>query len=303
MIKNNLPHNYISLGFSCQSKFTIEILENTNDVSMPYDWNVVTKEFVLRSLKNDDGKAFQPSVNELSLLKKSISQKDAVCINGIWLFHDFEKSGEGLLIDQSTYQNFKDKYAYLWKRFLDFIRDDFIQKTFVISNSQENLVKFAPSKEDFSKRFGISTSYINNLKECLDNLGATNYRFVLLLRDVEEYMEIVNSSKLENVTPYFVGTLSLKNHGTIAQLFFNRESEKNNIEQIAGKYKNGYEIKKCPFDSALVYDSNEKVKAVAKSFSNGIVFSFVDGIDTTCQAEFLHNQINFSNKMEWKKVN
>ena len=43
---------------------------------MPYDWNVVTKEFVLRSLKNDDGKAFQPSVNELSLLKKSISQKD-----------------------------------------------------------------------------------------------------------------------------------------------------------------------------------------------------------------------------------
>ena len=79
---------------------------------MPYDWNVVTKKFVLRSLKNDDGKAFQPSVNELSLLKKSISQKDAVCINGIWLFHDFEKSGEELLIDQFIQKDSNDYYAY-----------------------------------------------------------------------------------------------------------------------------------------------------------------------------------------------
>ena len=303
MLKNNLPHNYISLGFSCQSKFTIEILENANDVSMPYDWNVVTKEFVIRSLKDENGKAFQPSLNELRRLKTSILQKKAVCINGIWLFHDFEEKGEELLIDLSAYQNFKDKYSYLWKNFINFVRDDFLQKTFLISNSQENLMKFASSKEDFSEKFGINTSYINHLKECLDNLGATNYRFVLLLGDIEEYIEIINSSKLENVTPYFVGTLSLKNHGAIAELFFNRESEKNIIEQILGKYENGYEIKKYPYDSALVYDSNKKVKAVAKSFSNGIVFSFVNGIDTTCHANFLHNQINFSNKMEWNKVN
>ena len=35
--------------------------------SMPYDWNITTKEFVLRTLTNQDGKEFTPAVEELTV--------------------------------------------------------------------------------------------------------------------------------------------------------------------------------------------------------------------------------------------
>ena len=36
---------FISLGFSCQSKLLIKKL-NLNTLSMPYDWCIVTKNFI-----------------------------------------------------------------------------------------------------------------------------------------------------------------------------------------------------------------------------------------------------------------
>lgn len=292
---------FVSLGFSCQSRFTLDSFR-ADQPSMPYDWCITTKTFVLQSLESMDGREFTPSIDELELYEMSVDKTQGLGKSGVWFWHDFSRNGHLLTENWKSEANYLAKYPILWQRFLTLLRDASQEKVFVISNSQSNLDQFATSDEDFSLKFGMNSEYLDELTKKLDAAGAINYKLIVLLRSLQDYIDIVSKSRLYNIDPRFVGSLSLPFHKIVAESLLQQPTVKSNLDCLVGHYDNGVQIIHAPFDSLIILDANKFACGVAKSFSDGYVFSFAGGINFISYAVEDGGYINFANKTKWRRL-
>ena len=154
---------FISLGFSCQSKILIKKL-NLNTISMPYDWCIVTKKFVEKTLNSNNSKYFKPKIENLKLYEMPFEKTQGVREDGIWFWHDFRRLGNKIDSDWKNDKNYISKYDYLWGKFIKIIKNNDINKKFIISNAQPNLIEFSENKDDFKKKFSIDCNFLEGVK-------------------------------------------------------------------------------------------------------------------------------------------
>ena len=203
--------HYISLGFSCQSRFAIDSF-TADHRGMPYDWLVTTKEFILETLTNLDGREFTPPTEELQIYEMVTEKTEGLRRNGIWFWHDFPRDGTRLAGNWRSETKVLEKYPKLWKRFLETIRDGSKRKVFVISNSQFNLNEFLMPGGNFADHYRIDTAYLELLNRKLEAAGAVNFELLVLTRTIGEFVDIAMNSSLHNLDARFVGLLGLPIH-------------------------------------------------------------------------------------------
>jgi len=274
--------------------------------SMPYDWNITTKEFVLRTLTNLDGKEFTPAVEVLTVYQMPDTTQGPYK-DGIYFWHDFSRDGPSLVPHWRDEINYLQKYPFLWDRFIRVIRDPSIKKVFLISNTQSNLDQYADDRQDYERKFGIDAQYLDELKQKLDLAGALNYEFLVLFREVEEFLNVLEKSDLDYVDPRFIGSHWTLNN-TIANSLIQRAEPVLRSATIAGLYRSGeqvLEVRTAPRDTLIVFDGNKQVWAVAKAYADGYFFSFAR--EGTAETEILtavegDGAIHFSNDYVWKKI-
>jgi len=296
---------YISLGFSCMSR-GYGSLVSPDPRALPYDWNITTKEFVLRSLTNLDGGEFTPAVDELSVYEMPDTNQGPYK-DGIFFWHDFSREGPFLVPNWREEINYLQKYPFLWERFLKLIKDDAVRKVFIISNAQSNIDQYSSSKRDYSEKFQIDSLYLEMLKQKLDLAGVKNYEFLILFGVIDEFLDVIRTSKLDCIDPRFVGAHWGLNN-TIANSLIKREFPMPNAGRIVGMYDNSghqAEIQLAPHNTFVILNSEKKVWGAAKSYADGYLFSLLRGdskeADIFTAAEY-NGTIFFSNNYNWHKV-
>ena len=292
---------YLSLGFSCLTRFTINSI-SADRRAMPYDWTITTKDFVLQTLTNLDGKEFSPNIDELLLYEMPIDKTQGLGKNGIWFWHDFHRDGKLIKPNWKTNTNFSEKYKFLWQRFLILIRDKTIKKCFVASNCQSNLIEFSTQSSNFKKYFGLDSNYISSLNEKLIFAGAKNFEIIVMNRDIEDFIDISNNCNLNNIRHNYFGSLSLPFHSVAANSLISTEDTRRPLEILIGKYDNEYELASNSFDTLVILDKNKNPIGMAKNYFDGYLFSFIGGNDVIFTAIAENNVIYFSNGTSWSKI-
>lgn len=299
------PHqkmkHYISLGFSCQSRFAIDSL-SADHRAMPYDWLISTKAFILETLTSLDGREFTPSTGALQIHEAKSEGMQGAYGNGAWFWHDFPRNGNRLAENWRAETNHLAKYPKLWKRFLDLIRDGSRRKVFVLSNSQFNLPEFLRPPGDFSAHYGINAAYLELLNQKLEAAGAVNFEFLVLLRSLGEFIDIGQNCRLQNLDARFVGTLSLPIHIQVASSLLHPAKAGPDLDRLIGRYDNGVEIIRAPFDSLLVLAPGNVSWGVARRHFNGYLFSMVGPINSLHKAIEDDGSLYFSTKDRWRKI-
>ena len=191
---------FISLGFSCQSKLLIKKL-NLNTLSMPYDWCIVTKNFIKKSLNSNNLNHFTPDKKLLKLYEMPFEKTQGVFKDGIWFWHDFKRLGNKINPNWKNDTNYISKYDYLFKKFLKVTKNNEINKKFIISNAQPNLNEFTKSEKDFKKKFSINKDFLESVIESLKEKNVKNFEILTISENKKEYNELIKN-KIKLVKPF-----------------------------------------------------------------------------------------------------
>jgi hypothetical protein len=298
---------HISLGFSCQTRNTFMTF-SAEHRTMPFDWCITTRQFVLEALKEGRGSSFMPNLNELKLYTTPIQQEQGLCSDkGIWFWHEFpRKPGFKQLADNPLEgSQLHAKFWALWDRFLTCIRDPHTVKRFVISNTQDNLELFTPmgsGDQNFFSHYGLDYDFLMRLDDALRTLGARNFTIHFMIRNIQNYLDFVLNPVVEHFTPMFVGTLSLPYHKMVSKLLGQScERRVATGAELFGKYSNGIELVPGPYGDVLACDANGKVYGTAREVPGGYVFNFTGARDRVASAVVENDSLYFSDKGRWTK--
>ena len=292
---------FISLGFSCQSRLSIDAV-TADHRALPYDWCFTTKAFILKSLTDLDGAGFRPPIDTLALYEMPIEKNQGPGVDGVWFWHDFPREGNTLLPGWRNHHSFSEKYPFLWDRFLRLIRDPGAEKVFILSNSQYNLDQLASSYDDFSAKFGIDSSFLTELDQALLAAGACNYRFIILSRRIEDFFDIILNSRLSHIDPRLTGPLLLPYHPIIAHSLLDNGAPGGILDRLIATYDNGAQIISAPFNTLAIVNAQGQAWGAVRSFSDGMIISFADGLNQVFTAIEDGGDLYLSNKTRWRKV-
>ena len=293
----------ISLGFSCQSKLLLESVSNDSP-SMPFDWNITTKEFILSELSKKDGSGFYRDVSELEMHRMPGELIEGLGKDGIFFWHDFPRTPDqkALRADYHDYNDLGGKYRYLWARFLAAVTNEAEPKRFIVSNTQANLVEYASSPEDFDRKFRIDSTFTRELRDRLSLLGARNYDITYLVRTMEEYLELSSHRAHFESDVRFVGPLSLPVKDVALAAMLAGETSNTAIENLSGKYDNGMGIVQSSSSSAILYDTQKQALAVARAGRNSYTFCFRGGVDGIVFAVKEGESLRFPSGASWRRT-
>jgi len=293
----------ISLGFSCQSRFLLNCISDDSP-SMPFDWIITTKKFILSELLAKDGSGFCKDVSELEMHVMPGEKIEGLGKDGIWFWHDFPRTADEkyLRADYRDHNDLSGKYRYLWARFIAAITDNSERKQFIVSNSQANLVEYASSDEDFQEKFRIDSEYVRALRAGLDSLGVQNYEVTYLVRSMEEYIELTSDQANFELDIRFVGPLSLPLKPIAAAAMVAGKTNDKSIASLLGRYDSGLEIVQSSSSCAIVLNEDKKPLAVVKMSPDCLTFCFSGGVDSVVIARNDGDNIYFPSGASWRKT-
>jgi hypothetical protein len=179
----------ISLGYSCQTRFTIDQISPENK-RMPFDFNITSRPALINAFETD-GQSLQHGEHSATVFVMRSGARHGVEVDGMYFWHDYPLQEDKILLHhewRAKITNVNEKYTMLWKRFSALVRSD-EPKTFVLSNSQRNLPDFAEDDIDFDSRFGLGKQAFLEITETLGAYGAQNYRLKFLSRSPGELEE------------------------------------------------------------------------------------------------------------------
>ena len=180
---------FISLGFSCQTRFMIDALI-PEQKRQPFDFNITSRAALIRALATD-GESLAHGADEALPYRMPGDFREGIGVAGMYFWHDYPLGDDRL----SLHADWRDKvaevnakYAYLWRRFSEVIRSG-DEKTFVLCNTQKNLTEFADDEADFAEKFGLGRQAFDEIAAALDGYGAKNYRLKFISRSKDEVAE------------------------------------------------------------------------------------------------------------------
>lgn len=293
--------HYISLGFSCLTRFTIDTF-SADHRAMPYDWLVSTKSFLLETLTHLDGREFIPSTEEMQVYTTETEKIEGPYKDGAWFWHDFPRSNSRLAENWRSENNFSEKYPVLWERFLNLVRDDSRKKVFVLTNAQSNLHEFLMPPSDFADHYGIDTAYLEQLHQKLEMAGAKNFEILVLLRNIWEFVNIALNCKLPNLDARFAGPLNLPFNLPIARSLIQPAEPEADLQKLVGFYDNGVRFVPTAFNSLLILADGKMPWGVARSYADGYIISSVGPANNIYRAIEQDGGLYLSNKERWQKI-
>lgn len=287
----------ISLGFSCQTRFTLDVFDCSHE-RLPYDFNISTRDFVIHSLLRDGAPFWE---GDCSIFAMPEAKIQGVERNGVLFWHDFDRDGP--IVDKewrSKLDIIDSKYRYLWDKFTAYARSE-RHKVFYISNSQCNLSDYAFSDEDYNFRFRLDTDFYLRLKNALRDFGARNFEVALLNRDIDDARALRSLSQRdgENLVSKYVGILNLPTETMIANLLI-PGAHQVPIDRICGKYTNGCFIERLDETTADVFVEG-LLWGQASSYFNGYLFVFKSK-GVISKAAFRDGKLIFDNRSQWLKA-
>lgn len=206
---------YFSLGFSCQSRFAIDVVAPTTHRA-PFDFNITTRTALLEGLRTK-GASFVHDVGTGTPYRMPLSGREGLEAAGSYFWHDYPFTETGALRPDwtETIDAVNQKYAFLWERFLGDLALPG-RKRLVLSNTQFNLPEFAASPSDFETKFGIDATLCRDLTAELDRL-TDDYDLVCLLRCREAADRLRQEVRDRRLIVRFGGVQALKCDPVIAR--------------------------------------------------------------------------------------
>ena len=292
---NTTKKEILSLGFSCQSRFSINRCI-ANPTTYPFDWLIITKQFLLNALLHD-GANLWTALDQPDMHQMPVEKTQGIAGDGVYYWHDFPRDGEVLLSAnwRDNIKKVKRKYRHLWKKFSIALRNPHIEKNLLIANTQHNLEQFAQSPEEFDIKFGIDEKFIKSLVAGLLQFNAVHFKVIVLARDIGAVSVLDDLVDIQ-----FAGVLSLPTNDLIATSLSLCHSgpqlDAICLNQITGKYNNGAEIiRHAGKLVCIVYNSQGLPWAEVRPFPGGYIFAFHSLVDGVFTAIYEHGQIVFSN--------
>lgn len=295
---NGLNLYHISLGFSCVTRFVLNVFD-CSMLRLPYDYNITPKNFLLESLQRKGMPFFEGdfSVYEMSLSKEQGLQRG----NGIMLWHDFDRIEHKIAPGwEGKICTVNEKYRYLLARFFDIVQSS-ASKIFYVSNVQPNLPQYALLEDGFDGMFKLDVEFYFLLNDALLACGAKNFKIALLNRDLDDAAGLarLREQGRENLISRYIGTLNTGNFNKIANSFIPKIHD-NTIDAIVGRYTNGCVIEPLCKDVAAVFIDGV-FYGEATPYFNGYLFIFKpDGV--VWIGALKEGGVRFDNKTQWFKA-
>ncbi len=297
---------YISLGFSCQSRLTIDCC-TASFGRMPFDWNITTKPFLLNALRRGP-EAFDQIIERAEVYRMPNEGVEGVLIDGCYFWHDYHRNGLAVPNDwRGQCENITAKYRTLYSKFQAVAGNHRVKKIFVISNTQDNLSEFSFDDEDFARKFGIDPDFICDLASALDEAGVKNYEFRCMVRSIDEKARLValEEGSRFRVEARYTGRMALPTVPVIAlsTLLECSEHQFAAFEKlICRDYANGSYIARSGNRSFIAFKKeSDEMWAEGRIFMEGLSFVFApDG--AKYKAVLTNSGILFSNRTHWDWV-
>lgn len=293
----------ISVGFSCQSRF---ITNGTTAPlpSMPFDWLISTRDAVLRALETD-GSSMLIDVDQTAIFTMPTEKYQGVYSNGIFYWHDFERSEDRRLKEnwRETVPEINAKYQRRWKQFTSYLRDSDIRKHLIISNSKINLTEFSDDDADFSNKFDLTSEYADRLLRTLTRTGANNFQVTFLLRTFKEYRRLLKfkATRDDVFNVRFAGIMGLPAAPQFASTVVAPVAPGygGTVDELEGDYPEDVRIE-AQGDRAVVTKKN-LIWAEAVPFPGGYLFNF-RGSNNVLTARLDRGVVVFSNNTRWERL-
>lgn len=292
------PFFHVSLGFSCQTRFTLDEFDCAMQ-RLPFDFNITQREFILQCL-HEDGKPLWEG--DFTLYQMPVEAWQGIRRGGILFWHDFPLRGycveEGWGDRVSSIQ---EKYRYLWSRFREIMRGDAYKKIYV-SNTQANLTDYTGSEQEFRAWFGLDQEYYKRLCDALFSFGARNFDITFLNRHIDDAYDLrsLEGRGEGGLTSRFVGILDLPCHHAAAMTLVPL-CHRSSLHDVAGRYTNGCEIELISPDRAAIRIGGEVWGEIVPFFNGYLVFLNSKGLvwKATLHAG---GQLKFNNNTHWLKL-
>jgi len=303
----------VSLGLSCLTKLSIELC-SADFLRLPFDFIYSTKAFILGALASD-GANFLISPDQATLYENSLQRARGVCANGAIFWHDYPRESDERLISPewtSHVERVNQKYAALWRRFAELLRDAQTEKRVVISNAQKNLIEFAASPADFQEKFGLDEQFFRDLYGALKAFGARNFRISFLERNIESALRLhrLQREYKDVLDVRFVGVMDhVMNMNTEARIAMSSlayivRPHADSVESICGQYSNETEIVNLGGGAALVCRQSGGASVPVgevRPYPNGFIFVFTGQLDNVQIARLDRDGLTFANRERWLK--
>jgi hypothetical protein len=297
---------YVSLGFSCQTRFSIDLFAADHRRN-PFDFNISTKDAVLRGLATS-GANFEHREPGIDIYRMTEERRRGVSCNGVYFWHDYPMDGKELASSWETnIEGVNEKYRFLWKRFASRISKHSDPVTFIVSNTQMNLGEFSTSTDDFDKKFGFDEAFYYELAQRL-GVGNRNGRSITFLsRDLSNVVSLRKElSSNEGFVIRFGGLMNLATNPLVAfsTLVNTAPERKDALGCLVGNYSGGARIELSGDITATVYRSGPQGEipwAEVSMLSDGYLFVF-QGRNKVFTAVMQEGSLHFSNRTTWTKV-
>lgn len=289
----------ISLGFSCQTRFSIDLV-SADFRRLPFDFNITTRGGLLEALRSDGAGLRNPDPESFELYRMPVEGREGLVRDGIYFWHDFPMNGLALKPGwQAALPEIARKYDRAWQRFAAHLRAGNV--TLFLSNTQANLTEFASSNAEFDARFALNLQFWHELRAALADMGCTDFSTVFLNRSLEDSLEVNTSLRSERARSVFGGELSLPTHQKTAFELFATPQQGVGVEVIAGEYSNGLSIEPVRADTAVIRRRGRLWGEITAGF-DGYRAAFVGQRDCVFSAIFDDGRLQFSNRTAWQKV-
>ena len=283
--------------------------------SFPFDYLISTKPFILESFRSD-GRNFQHSVDDSQIFEIPNDRQQGVHSKGAYYWHDYKRDGLAVASGWEDHiETVNQKYAALWRRFSDVVRDESIHKKFVITNSQTNLRAYCSSFDDYTNKFTINSSYIIELYKTMVDFGAKNVFMTLMFRDLPSYAETYNgTTHLRGFLEYrYTGMMcppGTREDSTLLALSvlaagLRGEEGMPRIADIAGFYEGGFQILELSTGNGIVYlrqNGETRLCAEISVYRDAFLFMFeAEAMPEPKTAALEDGRLRFSDNTIWRR--
>ena len=199
----------VSLGYSCQTRFMIDML-HADQQRQPFDFNITSRPALISALATD-GASLAHTAERVTTFMTRKEGRQGIEICGMHFWHDYPLQQDKLSLHPAWQEKIADvnaKYTHLWKRFSALIRSG-EPKTFVLSNAQRNLTEFAADAAEFERKFGLGRQAFDEIAGALDAYGACNFTIKFLSRTIEETHQTADLPD-DRLDHRFAGELGLR---------------------------------------------------------------------------------------------
>ena len=248
-----MPRHHITLGFSCQSRFSIDLFTARHQ-RHPFDFVIASKAAVLEGLRTE-GASFRHDAETIRLFTAAAEARTGVERGGIHFWHDYPLENKKTLVPDwaAHIPSVNAKYAALWPRFIALLRDEDAEVTLVICDTQWDLEEYVAAGSGFETMFGFDAAYHGALRQALDGLGARRCDILFTGRDLRRVTQLRAEIKDPRFRCRFGGVLKLRANSLLSVSAMSARAEGSAaLDRLCGDYDDGVSITRSSAETALV---------------------------------------------------